>query len=105
MLVIETNILEDANGEVADHQSRIIEVGSWDDYVGQYIKNKPLHYRGTMIGFSFKESWEMIDLFYDETHLICEFDDDFGFTVMKLAYRLEDEFELDFIEKRGSYLC
>ena len=105
MLVIETSILASIEGDIADHQSRIVEIDDWDSYVEQYVHNKPLNYSGTMNGKSFKESWEMVDLYYDETHLICEFIDDLGFNICKLAYLVQDEFSLNFTTKEVMYLC
>ena len=105
MLVIETSILASIEGDIADHQSRIVEIDNWYSYVEQYVHNKPLNYRSTMKGDSFKESWEMVDLYYDENHLISEFIDDLGFNICKLAYLVQEEFSLEFTAKDVMYLC
>ena len=105
MLVIETTILICMDGEIIDHQSRIVDVHGWDEYVYQYINNVPLVSRGTMNGISFKESWEMLDLVHDDTQLSAEFIDEDGFGIFKLAYVLDDGFELNFVSKKEMYLC
>ena len=90
MLVIETNVSYDSYGKFCDHQSRIIEINSWEDYVQSYIDGKAKKFQGTMQGFNFHEKYNMSSLKYDNFHLSC----DFSNGTQKLAYRLDEVFEL-----------
>lgn len=90
MLVIETNISYDNLGDFCDHQSRVIEVESWEKYIESYTNNSPKKFNGTMCGYNFFNNYKMSGLQYDEYHLCCDFDNG----TKKLAYRLQDEFEL-----------
>ena len=94
MLVIETNIsYENGIKEFCDHQSRIVIVDSWDEYVETYINQKSTSYIGTMSGRNFSKMSKILNLEYDDFHLSCDVDN--GFMISKkLAYKAPDEFGL-----------
>lgn len=94
MLVIETNIsYENGIKEFCDHQSRIVIVESWEDYINTYINQESVFYQGTMGGRNFSQISKVSDLEYDDFHLSCDIDNGFWIT-KKLAYKVQDEFEL-----------
>lgn len=35
--IIESNVLLDKDNMMKDHQSRVIEVSSWDEYINYYL--------------------------------------------------------------------
>lgn len=99
MLIIETNIsYENGKREIEDHQSRIIEVDSWDEYVNTYVNKESKLYNGTMSGYNFSIMSTVLNLEFDEFHLTCDIDN--GFVInKKLAYKIQDEFSLKFTPK------
>lgn len=74
---------------IADHQSRVIEVDSWDDYISEF-KNMRATYRssvlGSLHGFSLPKHSRVENLAHDEKHLSCDVYNSFGFKIKKLAY-------------------
>ena len=92
MLVIETNISYGYGEKIVDHQSRVIKVNSWEEYVATYENNSPEKYTGTMFGHNFPSTCRVSNLQYDDFHLSCDI---YGrFTSKKLAYKLQAEFDL-----------
>ena len=92
MLVIETNISYD-NGEFKDHQNRIIEVDSWEEYVDNFEKRFSKNYAGTMWGRNFRNSELIENLKYDNFHLSCDLIND-RYKTKKLAYLLDEHYTL-----------
>lgn len=90
MRVIETN-LSMKDEVIKDHQSRIIEVNSWEDYCkafstydGDYIdKFKALT---PLMGCSIPKNAQIKNLKYDDFHLSCEVVLYNGLIDTKLAY-------------------
>lgn len=94
MKVIETNISY-ANNIFGDHQSRIIEVDNWNEYIslftdydGEALGNyKPIF--GNMVGCVIPKMATLLNLKYDDFHLSCDikkWNNDFG---KKLAYLIK----------------
>ncbi|MCL1696351.1 hypothetical protein [Lysinibacillus sp. BPa_S21] len=96
MLIIETNISYNDHKEIEDHQSRIIEANSWEEYILTYQNNKPQNYNGTMCGYNFSRFGKILNLSYDDFHLSCDIYNPITIT-KKMAYRLENEYELNHI--------
>lgn len=93
MLVIETSISYDENKQIADHQSRIIEVDNWESYIAEFIENKSVNRNGTLYGNTITRMAKVIDLKFDDKHLSCELDN--GFTLIKkLSYRIHESYSL-----------
>jgi len=90
--VIETNLSIDEENTIKDHQSRVIEVESWEQYV-QEIKDCKVVIRnaflGTLHGTTIPTDAKIYDLTYDENHLDCEVINRFGIASRKLAYRIK----------------
>ena len=91
--IIETN-LSMKDGQIYDHQSRVIEAENWDKYIQMYKeydgfavdKFKPI---SNMIGNSLPNNIEISQLKYDEKHLSCELKYKNGFIEKKLAYKCQ----------------
>lgn len=73
--VIETNLSLD-NNNIIDHQSRIVEVNSWEDYCKAFQK-----YKGDSVGFksltlmkgeTLQRNCSITNFMYDEFHLSCD---------------------------------
>ena len=87
--IIETNISLDENNLMKDHQSRVIEVTSWEEYVNYYKKNTEMNFKSLtgLVGSSLPRCAEISELKYDGFHLSCYVTDGFHET-LKLAYRI-----------------
>lgn len=92
MKIIETNILY--NGlTFHDHQSRVLEIPSWEEYCDLYR-----NYDGNPVGGDYKcvynqligdvlpKGRRIIDLKIDDCHLTCDMDSHDGGQQYKLAY-------------------
>jgi hypothetical protein len=96
-LIIETNISYDDNGNLCDHQSRVIEVDTWQEYCdlytyynGNYVGDKYKSF-GMLMGCVLPKNAEISDLKYDGFHLRCKLKLYNGNIQHKLAYILERE--------------
>jgi hypothetical protein len=88
--VIETNLSFDDEGKLQDHQSRIIVVDSWDNYVqeikkGKYVKRHAEF--GGMHGLSIPEEAVVLNFVFDDYHLSCDIQHN-QFSDKKIAYRI-----------------
>lgn len=91
--VIETN-LSIKNGEIFDHQSRMVSVDSWEDYIKAFVEYDGLAGGGfyaitNMLGNSIQKNAEISNLQYDEFHLSCDIKYKDGWTEKKLAYKCQ----------------
>ena len=89
--IIETNISM-KDGQVYDHQSRVVEADSWDEYIEMYEEydGSPIdRFKAIseMIGDSIPKDVEILNLKYDEKHLTCDFKHKDGWIEKKLAYK------------------
>ena len=89
--IIETNISM-KDGQVYDHQSRVVEADSWDEYIEMYEEydGSPIdRFKSIsgMIGNSIPKDVEILNLKYDEKHLTCDFKHKDGWIEKKLAYK------------------
>jgi len=86
--IIETNLALDESGEIVDHQSRVIEMDSWDSYINE-IKNMESVYRhsilGSLHGVTLLKHARIENLLHDDYHLSCDVYNRFN-TAKKLAY-------------------
>lgn len=95
--VIETNLIIDEDNIIQDHQSRVVEVNSWDEYCKAYqnYDGKEVFFKSkTMPGNSIKSNYKISKLKYDDIHLSCDIwkliNEEF-FATRRLAYRIEIE--------------
>ena len=89
--IVETNISM-KDGQVYDHQSRVVEADSWDEYTEMYEEydGSPIdRFKAIseMIGNSIPKDVEILNLKYDEKHLTCDFKHKDGWIEKKLAYK------------------
>lgn len=91
--VIETNLAIQDDNTIIDHQSRVIEVSSWDEYVAEIESKTPIYresYIGNMHGSSISKDIIVYEFRSDEQHLTCSFVNSLGETMMKLAYLISE---------------
>lgn len=95
MKIVETNILYSDKG-LEDHQSRILEVSSWEEYCDLFIKydgnSNGERYKCVyhpMIGCVMPKNASITDLKIDDYHLTCHIKLWNGFPEYKLAYVVE----------------
>lgn len=92
--IIETNISLDIDNLMKDHQSRVIEADSWDEYIRYYKQNIETNRNEStfklltgLVGSSLPKYGEISELKYDDFHLSCYVTDGFHET-LKLAYKI-----------------
>jgi len=74
--VIETNLSLQCDDSIIDHQSRVVEIDNWDNYINEFKECKAIS-RNSIIGclngytLSPKIS-EIKNLKYDDFHLSCD---------------------------------
>jgi hypothetical protein len=89
--VIETNISFDDNNNFADHQSRVVEVESWQDLIEEVFNQKTIireSYLGNMMGCIIPKMCVIDRLIYDDFHLSCNISTYNGFKIQKLLYKI-----------------
>jgi len=92
--VIETNLSidqEENHAIIKDHQSRVIEVDSWEEYIqeikdGESVSRKCVI--GNLHGKTIPSDAIVSNLVYDDFHLSYDIINRFGFWSKKLAYRV-----------------
>ena len=96
--IIETN-LSMKNEKVFDHQSRIIEAKSWDEYINYYkqnIESDRQHSKFKSLtdlwGDSLPRYGKITEFKYDDFHLSCYYTNSFGMVSMKIAYLCEKSY-------------
>jgi hypothetical protein len=91
-LVIETNISLDDKGNFADHQSRVIEVDSWDELVKE-VTDKQLvirkAYLGYMYGLTIPKDCTIDNLIIIDYKLSCDITTYNGHKSKKLLYMVK----------------
>lgn len=92
--IIETNISLDKDNIMKDHQSRVIEAKSWDEYVNYYEQNIEMNRTESrfksltgLVGSSLPKYGEITELKYDDFHLSCYVTGS-NCETLKLAYRV-----------------
>ncbi len=91
--IIETNLSMSKSGAIKDHQSRIVEVNSWEEYCkafneydGSVVEFKSLT---NMVGNTIPKEVKLYCLEYDEFHLSCNIWNGM-FGTKKLAYLIDE---------------
>ena len=92
--IIETYVSSPNFNKFADHQSRVIEVNSWNDYVEE-IKTKRTVCRksclGYLFGVSIPRNATIENLIYDDFHLSCDVINYEGQITKLFSYLIVDE--------------
>ncbi len=89
--IIETHLSTSISGEF-DHQSRVIEVESWEDYIEDIKNKKSVEYQdllGSMSGRTLPiRDFEIRSLRFDEYHASCTIINFKGQITEKVMYRI-----------------
>lgn len=88
MKIIETNIVEDFVGnltKITDHQSRVVEADSWEQYVLHYYSIGSSFFRNKFPR-TFPKQCTISHLNFDDYHLSCIIDNG-DFLTYRLAYK------------------
>jgi len=89
--IIETNLLV-YNGYIMDHQNRIIEANSWNEYIDYYVNHtagfvtKEFKSLTEMVGNTLPSYVDIYNFKYDNFHLSCSWYSPDGVETKKLAY-------------------
>ena len=89
--VIETNLTLKQCCYIGDHQSRVIEVESWDEYLKEVETGKcktRTSYIGNLSGCTIPKNCKVIDFVADEYHASCTVVMLNGTIKKKLMYRI-----------------
>mgnify|MGYP000883425902 CR=1 FL=1 len=92
MNVIETNLSCDNDWKIKDHQSRVLEISSWQNYINLFeyydgiANGKDLKCLTPMYGSVMPNKAMIVGLEYDEFHLKCELKLWNNMNEIKLAY-------------------
>ena len=91
-IIIETNVSM-KDGIAIDHQSRVVEAKSWDDYIEYYKQNlepdrehSKFESLTGLLGDSLPRYGAIIESTYDDFHLSCDQINRHGMITLKLAY-------------------
>lgn len=90
-LVIETNILE-KDGAMVDHQSRVIDVKNWNDFIKEIKSAKCVvrhSYLGRLLGNTIPENAKVSWTMFDDFHGSCTVETYNGRITKKLFYRVK----------------
>lgn len=94
--IIETNLFVRSDNTIRDHQSRIIQANSWDEYISYYEKNKesdrehsPFQSLTSLIGDTLPRYGDIIIFDYDGLHSYCEVVNPYGVRMIILANLIE----------------
>ena len=88
--VIETNLSIDNNDNIVDHQSRVIEVENWEDFINEIKECKTISRKsicGCLDGCTIPRESKVVNLKYDDIHLSCDVYNYFGMKSKKLVYK------------------
>jgi len=89
--IIETNLSLDNNDNIVDHQSRVVEIENWNDYIKE-IKECKSVFRNSILGclsgytISTKQL-NVENIKYDDFHLSYDIYNSIGMKTKKLAYK------------------
>lgn len=90
--IIETNLSIDINDTFRDHQSRVIETGSWQDYINEIKEAKcvsRMSCLGHLDGCTIPKIAKVENLKYDDFHLSCDVINFANQKTKKLAYLIK----------------
>ncbi|MEL3959506.1 hypothetical protein NST17_20350 [Caldifermentibacillus hisashii] len=91
--VIETNLSLQVNNDIIDHQSRVIEVDSWESYVNEIKECKTVTRNsiiGNLHGTTLPRESRVDNLQYDDFHLQCDVYNYAGMRTKKLVYLIKE---------------
>lgn len=89
--VIETNLSMDYENNIKDHQSRVIEIDSWEEFIDEIINAKTVLRNssiGSLHGCTIPRQSKVENLIYDDIHLSCDVYNFAGMKTKKLVYKI-----------------
>lgn len=86
--IIETRLSIKDIDKLVDHQARIIEIESWDEYINEIKEGKSIFRHGSMHGETISPKSTMENLIFDDFHLSCDIINFVGMKSKLLAYML-----------------
>jgi hypothetical protein len=89
--IIETNISLNENDEIMDHQARVVEVESWQEFIEEAKNHKSISrvsLIGVCHGLSFPLSGKIENLKYNDHTLSCNITLWNGLKTKKLVYKV-----------------
>lgn len=89
--VIETNLSMNGTDDIMDHQSRVIEVEDWYDFINEIKECKTVTRNsvlGCMHGCTIPKQARIENLIYDDKHLLCDVYNYLGAKTKKLVYKI-----------------
>jgi len=89
--VIETNLSLDYDDNIIDHQSRVIQVESWEDFINEIKESKTVirnSILGCLSGCTIPKQSKVVNLKYDDKQLSCDIYNWIGRKTKKLAYKV-----------------
>ena len=88
--VIETNLSLDYDDNIIDHQSRVIQVESWDSFINEIKESKTIirnSVLGCLSGCTIPKQSKVVNLKYDDKQLSCDVYNYIGMKTKKLVYK------------------
>jgi len=89
--VIETNLSIDEENTIKDHQSRVIEVESWKEYIEEIKDAKSVSrscFIGSLHGNTIPQEVRTENLVHDDNHLSYDIINRFGIKSKKLSFKV-----------------
>ena len=89
--VIETNLSLDYDDNIIDHQSRVIQVESWEDFINEIKESKTVirnSILGCLSGCTIPKQSKVVNLKYDDKQLSCDIYNWIGRKTKKLVYKI-----------------
>jgi len=89
--VIETNLSLDYDDNIIDHQSRVIQVESWDSFINEIKESKTIirnSVLGCLSGCTIPKQSKVVNLKYDDKQLSCDIYNWIGRKTKKLVYKI-----------------
>lgn len=90
--VIETNLSVNDDDKIIDHQSRVIEVETWESYIDEILEAKTVIRQslyGNLHGNTIPRGAKIRNMVYDDFHLRCDIYSATGMKTKKLAYLVD----------------
>lgn len=90
--IIETNLFYEKDMVLKDHESRIIKMDSWEEYVNMYLNynGEAIWYNGNsrLMGCILPHFANIYEIEHDEFHLTCRMGLCNDSYMIKLAYKI-----------------
>jgi hypothetical protein len=92
--IIETNLSLNNDNIICDHQARVIEYSSWNEYVKLIKEQRYENRNGTMDGCILPRNTSIDNLIYDDYHLSCDVITAVNTKIIKFAYLISTNIKI-----------